>query len=117
MLSVIENKVMSAVYRACKERNCILISPNELINMSSMRGTTIFKLEQILQDLKKDGYFELVYSDRRGEKIYCITLTEKGKGYNRSVKVLRRSVLFKIALSTLLAIFSFLLGLVLKKIF
>ena len=46
-----------------------------------------------------------------------ITLTEKGKGYIRSVKEFRRNLLFRLCLSAALAVFSFVIGLILKAVF
>lgn len=117
MLTSLENKVMLSVYNLCNSRSAVLISPLDLIKISNAKGVNLEKLDKILLNLSLDGYFELIYSERHGENIYCITLTEKGKGYARSKKNFRRSVVFRIMLTTALAIFSFLIGIILKRIF
>ena len=117
MLSKSESKVILGVINACGKRDSVLISPFDLIKLCLIKDLSVERLDKILSDLNSDGYFDLVHSERHGERIYCITLLDKGKGYDRSVKVLRRSVLFRIGLSTALAVFSFLIGVILRRIF
>ncbi len=117
MLSSVEDKVMVSVFNLCKNRSAVLISPLDLIKLISLKDLNLERLDKILLNLSLDGYLELVYSERHEEKIYCIALTEKGKGYDRSKKIFRRSVVFRIMLTTSLAIFSFLIGIILKRIF
>ena len=117
MLTKIENKVMKAVFNECGEKNATLISPADLLNIASIEGLSYTKLDDVVNALFLDGYFDLVYSVRHGEKVYCITLTEKGKGFLRSNKVMKRNLLFRLGLSFTLAVFSFVIGLILKAIF
>lgn len=117
MLSKTENKVMLAVYGACVEKATQLISPVDLIRLSGLEKLTQNKLERVMEDLSADGYFDLIYSDRRGEKIYCVTLTDKGKGYIREKRVHKRYILMRLCLTVGLAILSFIIGLILKAIF
>lgn len=117
MLTATENKILSCINKLCEDRESVLVSPTDIIKISGVKEVTTEKLDKILTELNMDGYFDLIFSDRRGEKIYCITLSEKGKGYFRSVKVLKRNVLFRIGLTSALAVLSFLIGLILKRIF
>ncbi len=117
MLNSRENKVMSLVYSASVNKNSLLISPTDLIKNLKIKDFTEEKLDKTVNDLALDGYFDLVYSDRRGERIYCITLSDKGRAFGRNAKVMRRNLLFRIGLSAALAVFSFIIGLILKAIF
>lgn len=116
MLTRTENRVMGAIYSATKGK-AALISPADLIRLSGVEGLTLKSVEEIVKNLAYDGYFDLVYSDRKGETVYCVTLTEKGKGFPRSGKMLKRTLIFRLGLTVCLAVFSFLLGLLLKAIF
>lgn len=117
MLSKTESKVMTALCKMCKDKNSTLISPLDLISIVGDKSFSQTALDQVMDDLSSDGYFDLIYSDRRGEKVYCITLLERGKGYTRGVKVFKRNLLFRLGLTVALAIVSFLIGLILKAIF
>lgn len=117
MLSNKERKVLGGILDQLQEKNSLLISPSDLLKVVNVENLSLSQLDKIVEALKMDGYFDLVYSDRHGEKIYCIVLAEKGKGYDRSVKVLKRTLIFKVGVTVCLAVLSFLIGLVLKKIF
>ena len=116
MLSKAENRVMSVLYEECKDKKSVLISPADIIGLAGGE-ITLTEVEKITADLAMDGYFDLIYSDRHGETVYCITLLEKGKAYRRSVLVARRNLIFRIGLSVALAVFSFIIGLILKAVF
>ena len=117
MLSKIENKVMSIIFKECSKRSSLLITPSDLISMSGDKSITLKGIDKILTDLNTDGYFDLVYSDRHGQTVYCIALTDKGKGFERNRKVFRRNVAFRVGLTVALAFLSFIIGLILKAIF
>ena len=117
MLNKTERKVMEILYNQCKDKNSVLISPTDIIRIVNLQNLTKTKLDKTMNDLEADGYFDLVYSDRHGETIYCVTLTEKGRAISRERLVRRRYILFRIGLTCGLAVVSFLIGLILKAIF
>ena len=117
MLTRLENKVMTILCNLCKEKQSILVSPIDLIKIIGTENLVLSKLEKIIKDLSTDGYFDLVYSDRRGETVYCITLSEKGKGYIRNESMAKRNLIVRFLLTIGFAILSFLVGIILKKIF
>lgn len=117
MLTSAEKRVMDTIYVQCKDKHSTIISPTDITRLTDKYGVGLNRVEKTVKDLYMDGYFDMVYSDRRGETVYCITLTEKGKAYMRNAKVMKRNLIFKIGFSFALAVFSFLVGVVLKAIF
>lgn len=117
MLTKSENKVMNTIYEECKDKRALLISPKDLINMTGDKTLTLSALEKVVLDLHADGYFDVVYSDRHGERVFCLSLTEKGKGYKRNVKLLKRNLIFRLMLTVGFALVSFLIGVILRAIF
>ena len=117
MLNKSERLVMKIISSQCKNKSTVLITPTDIIRIIGDEKWNRARLDKTIVDLQMDGYFDLVYSDRQGEKVYCITLTEKGKGYERSLRVWRRNIYFRVLLSCLLAVISFSVGLLLKAIF
>ena len=99
-----------------ENKKSVLVEP-EYILLQLDNKISKERLEEIVHDLYTDGYFDLVYSDRRGQKVYCITLTEKGKGYSRNTEIARRNLLYRLVLTVGFAILSFIIGLVLKALF
>ena len=117
MLSRLESKVMLGLLEMCNKKQAILVSPIDLLKIVGTENLTLSELEKTLQDLCTDGYFDLVYSDRHGEKVFCITLLEKGKGYLRSESLEKRNLIKRFVLTIGFAILSFIVGIILKKIF
>ena len=117
MLDRIEKKVVLTLCKELKDRSAILISPLDLLKMVGVENLAISRLEKIVSDLKTDGYIDLVYSDRRGERVFCISLLERGKGFLRSERQKRRNLFARLILTIGFAIVSFLVGVILKKIF
>ena len=84
MLNKRESEVMSAIYSLCYEKGICLISPDELISMLPVRKKyNEEQLEKILSVLALDNYFELLSSERKGEKTYVISLRANGYAFKR----------------------------------
>ena len=118
MLNKQENEVMSAVYDMGDGKDSCLVSPMEIVSLlPAKRKYTPQKVEQILRSLELDDYFDLIASDRKGEKMYVITLHPNGVAYKRTALQVRRNVTFKIVLSVAGAEITFVVGILLKMIF
>ena len=117
MLENGKKKILAFLTGLCREREAVLISPTDLIKNLREEELSENDLEKKVIELSNDGYFDLVYSDRRGEKVYCITLLEKGKSYFRKEKIERQNLVKRFFLTIGFAVLSFLVGVILKKIF
>lgn len=118
MLSKYENEVMGAVYSLCDGTDGCLVSPVDILSiLPAKRKINQEKLEDILEALKCDGYFDLIYSERKGEKMYVISLKENGLAYKRTAKQKQRDITYKIFLAFVGALATFIFGLILKAIF
>lgn len=118
MLTKNEDKIMGAIYAACAGKTSCLLSPDDILSMAGVRGAVSYgALDKILEALEYDDYFELILSDRRGEKVYCISLKEKGLSYRRQKVQQKRNLGYRLAVTVALALVSFLVGLILRAIF
>ncbi len=118
MLTKSENEIMRAVYDLCDGTDGCLVSPLEILSLlPAKRKYDIPKIESVLHDLMYDGYFDLITSERKGEKMYVINLKETGLSYKRTIKQQQRDIAFRIALAFIGAVATFLFGLVIKGIF
>ena len=117
MLNRQENEVMRAVYAMCDGKESCLVSPLELVGILPDRKYTPEKVEAILRSLELDDYFDLIESDRKGERMFVITLHANGFAYKRTAQQMKRSIAFKIGLSVAGAVVTFVVGLILKGIF
>ena len=117
MLSRKENGVMEAVYELCDGMNSCLISRSDIISLLPKKELSGEELDDILFGLHVDGYFDLISSERKGEKMYVITLKDSGMAFRRTKKQRRRDIAFRIALALVGAVATFLFGLILRGIF
>ena len=117
MLTKTESKIMNVLYSECENKSALLITPIDIMKMSGEKNVTLSVVEKTVSALNMDGYLDLVYSDRHGETVYCISLTEKGKAYKRGRKVFYRNLAFRLAFTVGLAVLSFLIGIILKAVF
>ena len=117
MLNRQENEVMRAVYEMCDGKDSCLVSPLEIVSILPERKYTPEKVEEILRSLELDDYFDLIESDRKGERMFVITLHANGLAYKRTSQQMKRSIAFKIALSVAGAVVTFVVGRILVGIF
>ena len=64
-----------------------------------------------------EATLETVQSRKDSQDVWCITLCLNGKGYERKLQQTRRYLLFKVAFTVGLAVLSFLVGVLLKRLF
>ncbi len=117
-----EKGVLRTVISACGEKGACLIFPEQLLSQGDTGRRTKLPetrtgLIRIVRALEADGYFETVQSRKDSQDVWCITLCLKGKGYERKLQQTRRYLLFKVAFTVGLAVLSFLVGVLLKRLF
>lgn len=113
MLNKKEKTVLKTILNLSAGKDACLISPTDILKRIPY-NINISKrdFKDILQTLEYDGYLEIIESDNKGEKVYCITLTTKGQGFNRELIHYKRTIYFKIGLT----LFTAVLGFVITKI-
>ena len=118
MLNRRESEVMGAVYSLCQNKGLCLVSPTELLSLLPIRKKyTEEQLDAILSELALDDYFQLLSSERKGEKTYVISLHPNGYAFKRYALQRKRNIAFKIAWAVTSATIAFLVGWILKWIF
>lgn len=118
MLSKRETEIMNTVYELCHEKGVCLVSPAELLTMLPKRKRyTEQQLEKILGELAMDNYFELLSSERKGEKMYVISLRASGYAFKRYFAQMKRDAAVKMLWAVASAVVAFLVGMILKRIF
>lgn len=118
MLNKQESEVMNAVYLLCHTQPLCLLSPAEILSaLPPRKKYSEEKLEEILNALALDDYFELLSSERKGEKMYVISLRASGHAYKRSALQHRRDITLKLCWAITSAVIAFMVGWLLKKIF
>ena len=118
MLSRKEKIIMHYILSVSSGKSTCLLSPLDLQHALEPRySTNNIEVQALLEGLAQENYINLVNSDKNGELIYCITILQKGKSFNREQKNIRKSWSTAIIRTILLAVLSFVVGLILKMIF
>lgn len=118
MLSFKEKRVMEFLYSKCKDKKSCLISPSEIINaMLPKYDLTEPEISEIIKGLDLDNYIDVINSDNNGKLIYCISLKQKGQAFERDKKGQKKLWFWWVSRTILLAIISFIVGMILKAIF
>ncbi|MBO5327723.1 MAG: hypothetical protein J6B04_00955 [Clostridia bacterium] len=108
---------MSAIYRLCEGTDGCLVSVLDILSvLPANKKFTPEKVENVLNELHYDGYFDLISSMRKGEKTFVITLKESGLAFKRTAKQKQRDVAFKIFLAFIGAVATFIFGLILNAL-
>ncbi len=117
MLNFDEKKVLLAIRKNCQNKGACLVAPEDLLYKIGDCSLTEKSLVNILKALSYEGYLELIYTERLGKSLYCITLRDKGINYDREVKNFKKQLAIRVLITLSLTIISFLAGLILKAIF
>lgn len=109
---------MNAVYSLCDGTDGCLISPFDVMSVLPARKKyTAGKVENALQELKNEGYLDLISSERKGERMYVVSLKESGQSFKSGAKQKRQELLNKIFMAFVGAVATFIFGLILKAVF
>jgi hypothetical protein len=117
-LSKRENEVMGAVFSLSLGKERFLAAPCEILAaLPPKTKCDEESLERTLRSLELDGYFQLISSDRKGEKTYVFHMRDQGLAYKRSDVQRKRTLAFKWGVAAVGAVITFLIGLILRLIF
>lgn len=117
-LSKREQAVMSAVFQLSEGKDRFLVAPQDI--MAQLPPRMKCDEERLFHELKSlelDGYFELIESDRKGERVFVVHMKDAGLSFRRSDAVRKRKMYYKIAATVALAILSALIGVLVRGLF
>ena len=118
VLNKMESEVMKAVYSLCEERGICLVSPAEILSALPKKSRcSEERLDRVLRELQLDDYFEMLSSERKGEKMYVMSMHASGYAFKRNTLQQKRDLVFKLGWAIASAVIAFLVGWFLKRIF
>lgn len=118
MLTNREKAVMQYIYEMGISKGTCLLSPNDINHaLLPKYDLTNVEIEEIIQALVLENYITMVYTEKKGKMVYCITLNPKGNSFQRENVNQRKKIWLRILQTVLLAILSFIVGVILKAIF
>ena len=119
MLNRKEKIIMQYLFDTCmsNDNKCLLSAKDISVAVYSKVDMTEYEVDEIIKNLSLDEYIDVIYSDKKGQTVYCISLDEKGKAFAREKHNNKVTINMLILRTVLLAILSFVVGLILKAIF
>jgi len=118
MLSKKEKVIMHYILATSNGKTTCLLSPLDVQHCLQPKfSVNEIEIQALLEGLSQENYISLVNSDKNGELIYCITILPKGRAFNREQKDIKKTWTAAILKTVILAIISFIVGLILKAIF
>ena len=107
---------MAAIFLLSQGKERFLVSPYEILAILPEKSYDEDKLERVMRTLELDGYFELILSDRKGEKTYVVHMREAGLSFRRQDVKRRRDLVVRLLLAAVCGLLSAAIGLLLKAI-
>lgn len=118
MLNKKEKCVMQYLFKSCKGKNSCLVSIIDVANgVYPKYDLNEVEIRDALDNLILEKYITVVDTIKKGTAYFCISLTNKGGGFEREIKNKKISIRLLIIRTVLLACLSFIIGLILKAIF
>jgi len=101
-----ERAVMYYIFNeAVKSDGVCLLRPVDIFsNLSLDLDFEQNELDATLKALELDDFFDVTYSDKKGEFFYVINLHQKGFAYMRVEKAFRANVRFKVLITVVMAL-------------
>lgn len=109
---------MQYILKESANRDTCLLLPIDFEHaLAPKYSVSQIEVQALLEGLVQENYINLVNSDKNGELIYCISILPKGKSFHREEKNVKKGWANAVIRTVLLAILSFVVGIVLKAIF
>ncbi len=113
-----QRAVLKVVVDNCLNGDTCLMTNETIVAFCMQRKlVNLSNVKEVIKSLQLDGYIEVVYSSRKGEEIYCITLTSKGKNFKGEYKREIQSIKNRLLITILCACVSFIVGRILIALF
>lgn len=114
-----EKILMDYIFDKANGKESVLIAVEDVVRFvgENFSGVDRDEVDQLMQNLVLDRYITLIMSDKKGKPIYCISLDKKGESWVRDNENKKRTTIMLVVRTVLLAVLSFVVGVVLKAIF
>lgn len=117
-----EKIVMSYIFVNCEngeKAKTRLFSSQEIVDVLAKRKYVVStsELNEIMISLSKEGLIDFVQSESKKGSVFCVSLKEKGLLFKKDTQKERLHASWIILRTALLAVLSFVVGLLLRAIF
>ena len=117
MLTVKEELVLKVLLNECGEKNGCLLSKDQLLVLLKNKKFTPQNLENILDCLQVDGYFEIIKCVKGGRQMYCVFPKLKARCFAQEKRNFAIGVCIKIAVAVIGSVLAFAVSKILYGLF
>jgi hypothetical protein len=119
MLDKKEKLVMCYIHDNCEKGKARLFPAQEIIDfiVSKKHILSLSELDEIMIILSKENMIDYVQSESKKGIMYCVSLKTRGFVFKKDIQKEKRYASWVIIRTALLALLSFIIGIVLKAIF
>ena len=119
MLDKKEKIIMGYIYDNCEKGKSHLFSAQEIIDFIATRKhiLSLAELDDIIITLSKENMIDYVQSESKKGTMYCVSLKNRGYIFKKDLQKEKRYASWIILRTALLAVLSFIIGVLLKAIF
>lgn len=119
MLDKKEKIIMGYIFDNCERGKSRLFSAQEFIDFISTKKQilSLSELDEIIIVLSKENMIDFVQSESKKGIVYCISLKNKGYVFKKDLQKERRHASWILLRTALLAVLSFIIGILLRAIF
>ena len=118
MLTKREKKVLNVLLKLSKKDNTCLTNHEEIVShLSAKDYLTRKEVDDIVNNLSLQNYIDVILTDNKGTKNFCITIKSKGEGFVREEKDNKKTTVKRILFTVVLAVVSFAVTMILRAIF
>lgn len=119
MLDKKEKIIMEYIFNNCERGKSRLFSAQEFLDFISKKKyiLSLSELDEIIIALAKENMIDYVQSESKKGTIYCISLKNKGFIFKKDLQKEKRYNTWIVIRTALLAVLSFIIGILLRVIF
>lgn len=119
MLDKKEKIIMGYIFDNCEKGKSRLFTAQEFVDFISTKKhiLSLSELDEIIIVLSKENMIDFVQSESKKGVMYCISLKNKGYVFKKYLQKEKRYASWVLLRTALLAVLSFMIGVVLRAIF
>lgn len=119
MLNKKEKMVMCYIFEGCGQNRTHLFSAQEIIDYVSSKKQvlSLAELDEIMITLSKENLIDYVQSESKKGSMYCVSMKSKGLIFKKELQKEKHYASWVIIRTALLAIMSFIIGILLRALF
>ena len=117
MLTAKELDILKTIMSQCGQKQSVLVAEEKLLASLKNKNFSAQDLEDMINSLQVEGYFDVIRCYRGQNKLFCFTPKLKGRYYQRERKQLYGNLVVKVLFAVLGSVVAFIVTRLLYGLF